>query len=120
MSVPSKKIPTLWECYNEQFINPFNISDRFKYNCGHKFGLVSAFFIFIFMSIICYAVYKQKQKENEENDNEENDNNTRTILKLVVVVILVTGISYILAKYNYRWRVTVNNSIGKTVLGIKK
>ena len=47
-------------------------------------------------------------------------NNTHTILILVVVVISVTGISYILSKYGYKWRVTVNNAIGRTVLGIKK
>lgn len=120
MSDPSEKIPTLWECYKEQFINPFDIGKRFKDHCGHKFGLVSAFFIFIIFSIVCYVVYKQKQKENEEKENEEKDNNTQTILKLAVVVILVTGISYILAKYGYRWRVTVNNAIGRTVLRIKK
>lgn len=120
MSVPSEKIPTLWECYKEQFINPFNISDRFKYNCDHKFGLIFAFIMFVIMSIICYVKYKQTQKDNEGKDDEDKDNNTQTILILVVVVILVTVISYFLAKYGYRWKVTVNNAIGRTVLGIKK
>ena len=119
MNVPSEKIPTLWECYKEQFINPFNTSDRFKYNCDHKFGLISAFIMFVIMSIVCYTIYKKKQKDNEVRE----DNNTQTILILVVVVISVTGISYILSKYGYRWSVTVNNAIGRTgrtVLGIKK
>ena len=119
MSDPSEKIPTLWECYKEQLKKPFDIGKRFKDHCGHKFGLVSAFFIFIIMSIVCYSVYKQKQKENEEKDNEEKDegedNNTKTILVLFGVVIIFTGFAYIVSKYNYKLRVTVNNAIGKTL-----
>lgn len=115
MSVLSEEIPTLWECYKEQLKKPFDIGKRFKDHCGHKFGLVSAFFIFIIMSIVCYSVYKQKQKENEEKDEGE-DNNTKTILVLFGVVIFFTGFAYIVSKYNYKLRVTVNNTIGRKLL----
>jgi uncharacterized membrane protein len=115
MSVPSEKIPTLWECYKEQLKKPFDIGKRFKDHCGHKFGLVSAFFIFIIMSIVCYSVYKKKQKENEEKDKGK-DNNTKTILMLFGVVIIFTGFAYIVSKYNYKLRVTVNNTIGRKLL----
>ena len=121
MSVPSEEIPTLWECYKEQLKKPFDIGKRFKDHCGHKFGLISASIMFIIMSILCYSVYKQKQKEEQQNNvdkekDDSKDNNTKTILMLFGVVIISTGFVYIITKYNYKLRVTVNNTIGRTFL----
>ena len=113
MSDPSEKIPTLWECYKEELTRPFNIRDQFKNNCGHKYGLISAFFIFVIISIGLHADYKKKKKENKEDI----DDNT-VILVSIGVVIVFTVIAYFIAKYIYRWRVSINNAIGKKAFGI--
>ena len=114
----SNNIPSIWECYKESLTRPFNIRDSYKNNCGHKFGLVSASIGFFISSIVCYVVYKQKKTlKKEGGDKTVKKEDDETILILTCAVILFTIICYFSTKYGYEWKVSVNNMLGRKLLG---